>query len=344
MKTVHKIVFGDSRSMDGAASESVELMITSPPYPMIEMWDGMFSGQNLEINKTLGEGEGERAFELMHKELDRVWREVYRVLKTGGIACINIGDATRSLNGKFRLYANHARILNYCLSIGFHALPEILWMKETNKPDKFMGSGMLPVGAYVTLEHEHILILRKWGKREFKRAEERLNRQKSAFFWEERNTWFSDTWKDIGGVFQKLNHSRLRERSAAYPLELAYRLINMFSVQGDTVLDPYLGTGTTTLGAIASGRNSIGFEIDKNFKEIIEKRMDGISRVANEYNEKRIEQHMEFMKMYSEKKEPKHWNKNYNFPVVTSQERMLSIPKIKEVRKIADNLFEVEYA
>ena len=235
MKTTHKIVYGDAREMKDTKSESVDLMITSPPYPMIEMWDEMFGKQNIEITKAIKGNEGNLAFELMHKELDKVWREVYRVLKVGGIACINIGDATRSLNSKFQIYPNHARILNHCLSRGFHALPYILWIKETNKPDKFMGSGMLPVGAYVTLEHEHILILRKGDKREFKKPEEKLNRQKSAFFWEERNLWFSDKWKDINGVFQKLNHTKVRERSGAYPTELTYRLINMFSVQGDTI-------------------------------------------------------------------------------------------------------------
>jgi len=127
-------------------NESVDLMITSPPYPMIQMWDEMFGEQNLEITKALKEENGEKAFELMHKELDKVWKEVYRVLKVGGIACINIGDATRTLKDVFQIYTSHARILNHCLKLGFHALPEILWVKETNKPDKFMGSGTLPVG------------------------------------------------------------------------------------------------------------------------------------------------------------------------------------------------------
>lgn len=343
MRTQHKIVYSDAREIQDVKSESVDLMITSPPYPMIEMWDEMFGKQNPEISKALMEHDGNLAFELMHKELDKVWKEVYRVLKVGGIACINIGDSTRSLNNKFQIYPNHARILNYCLNLGFHALPHILWIKETNKPDKFMGSGMLPVGAYVTLEHEHILILRKGDKREFKKPEERLNRQKSAFFWEERNIWFSDKWKDINGVFQKLNHNKVRERSAAYPIELTYRLINMFSVQGDIVLDPFLGTGTTTLGAIASGRSSIGYEIDANFKEIIEERIKEIRGVANAYIEERLERHKEFMKRRAEiKGEHKYWNKNYNFPVVTLQEKNILIPKLKEII-LKENLFEAEH-
>jgi DNA modification methylase len=345
MKTTHKIIFGDSRNMQELENETVDLMITSPPYPMIEMWDGIFSKENVEIGKMLKEGKGDIAFELMHKELDKTWREVYRVLKKGGIACINIGDATRSFNGTFQIYPNHARILTYCLSLGFHALPEILWVKETNKPDKFMGSGMLPVGAYVTLEHEHILILRKNEKREFKTPEERLKRQKSAFFWEERNIWFSDRWKDIKGTFQSLNNDKLRERSGAYPFELAYRLINMFSIQEDTILDPFLGTGTTTVGAMASGRNSVGYEIEPNFKEIIAKSVIDVVELTNEYNKQRIEKHKSFItKREEEKGNSKYKNENYGFPVVTRQEMNILIPELKEIKKKGENVLEVEYS
>lgn len=343
MMTKHQIILDDARNMSHLKNESVDLMITSPPYPMIQMWDEMFSQQNPKIAEAIKNENGEEAFELMHKELDKVWKEVYRVLRVGGIACINIGDATRSMKNIFQIYTNHARILNSCLNIGFHALPEILWVKETNKPDKFMGSGMLPVGAYVTLEHEHILILRKNDKREFNKPHEKDNRQKSAFFWEERNVWFSDRWKDINGVFQKLNHTQLRERSAAYPIELAYRLINMFSVQGDVVLDPFLGTGTTTLAALASARSSIGYEIDKNFKDLIEERVREIKDIANERNEQRIKAHLEFIKNKFPDGGEKYTNKIYNFPVVTSQETNLAIPKLKEVIKTKDGLFKAEH-
>jgi modification methylase len=344
MKTTHKVIYSDARSMKDIDSESVDLMITSPPYPMIKMWDDMFSQQNSKVGDAIKNANGFLAFELMHKELDKVWKETYRVLKIGGIACINIGDATRNINGKFQIYPNHSRIINNCLNLGFHSLPSILWVKETNSPNKFMGSGMLPVGAYVTLEHEHILILRKEDKREFKKPEEKLNRQKSAFFWEERNTWFSDKWKSIKGVSQKLNNGKVRERSAAYPFELVYRLINMFSVQGDTVLDPYLGTGTTTLGAMASGRNSIGIEIDPNFKEIIDNSALQMAAIANEFNNQRLQNHIEFMKIREEEKgKPKYMNNNYNFPVVTKHEENLKIPTLKEIKQISDYLFEVEY-
>ena len=158
MKTTHKVIFGNSANMNTIPSGSIDLVITSPPYPMIEMWDEMFSEQSPEVANALQNEYGNLAFELMHQELDKVWNEVFRVLKYGGIACINIGDATRTIGGTFQLYSNHSRILSYCLKTGFVALPEILWRKQTNAPNKFMGSGMLPPSAYVTLEHEFILI------------------------------------------------------------------------------------------------------------------------------------------------------------------------------------------
>ncbi|MFA5527955.1 MAG: site-specific DNA-methyltransferase [Peptostreptococcales bacterium] len=343
MKTKHEIFFKDARNMSEIKSESVDLMITSPPYPMIKMWDNIFSDQNEKIKVKLNENNGESAFELMHKELDKVWAETYRVLKKGGIACINIGDATRTINDVFKIYPNHARIINYCLSIGFHTLPEILWIKETNKPDKFMGSGMLPVGAYVTLEHEYILILRKNGKRKFN-TNETLLRQKSAFFWEERNVWFSDKWKDIKGITQELKNNNLRNRSGAYPLDLVYRLINMFSIEGDVVLDPFLGTGTTTLGSILCGRNSIGYEIDSNFTELIRERIRNIVDHSEEIVQKRLNNHNKFIeKRKEENKEIKYINKNYNIPVITRQEINLKFPNLKNVLEKSNSFFEAEY-
>ena len=101
--------------------------------------------RNFTNSSKANKGNGLFAFELMHIELDKVWNEVFRVLKEGGIACINIGDATRTINKNFQLYSNHSRIINHCTKIGFSALPMILWRKQTNAPNKFMGSGMLPV-------------------------------------------------------------------------------------------------------------------------------------------------------------------------------------------------------
>ena len=324
MITHHKFIYKNAIDMKAVSSGSVDLIVTSPPYPMVEMWDEVFAGQNNAIVKTLENGDGPTAFELMHQLLDPVWEEVYRVLKVGGLACINIGDATRTINKNFTLYPNHMRTLQTALKLGFSALPCILWRKQTNAPNKFMGSGMLPAGAYVTLEHEYILILRKGPKREFKREEEKKTRRESAVFWEERNCWFSDVWFDIKGTPQTLDHKNARSRSAAYPFEVAYRLINMYSAKGDTVLDPFLGTGTTTAAAIASGRNTIGYEIDRSLEEVI----DRIKKVAVDSSRQiilnRLAKHIEFViQRQKTKGRLKYKNEHYGFPVMTLQEKEL---------------------
>lgn len=182
MRTNHIIFFEASQHMSAVKDTSVDLVVTSPPYPMIGMWDDILSCQNPVIAETLKDGKPKEAFELMHKELDKVWDECYRVLKDGSFLCINIGDATRTVNGDFRLYNNHSRIISHCLQLGFTNLPNIIWHKATNAPNKFMGSGMLPCGAYVTLEHEYILIFRKGGKRMYKAEDMKRQRRQSSFF------------------------------------------------------------------------------------------------------------------------------------------------------------------
>ena len=262
MKTKHTIIYSDSSNMSNINAESIDLIVTSPPYPMIEMWDDIFSQQSEIVKNHLSQKNGYGAFLEMHNILKKVWIESFRVLKDGCFLCINIGDATRKIGNGFRLYTNHSRIIQICEEIGFESLPSIIWRKQTNAPNKFMGSGMLPSGAYVTLEHEYILIFRKKSKKCFTGSLIKQRRD-SAFFWEERNSWFSDLW-DFKGTKQNIIKEGCRERSAAFPFELAYRLINMYSLVGETVLDPFLGTGTTILAAISSARNSIGFEIDPN--------------------------------------------------------------------------------
>jgi DNA modification methylase len=329
--------------MENIEDKSITLVITSSPYPIIELWDPLFSLQNSAIDQALNNNNGSLAFDLMHKELDEVWNEVFRVLCDGGIACINVGDATRKIGVDFQLYSNHSRILTHCIEVGFQTLPSILWRKPTNAPNKFMGSGMLPPGAYVTLEHEHILILRKGGKREFKTEKEKKNRRESAFFWEERNVWFSDIW-DIGGISQSLESEDTRSRSAAYPFELAYRLVNMFSVKNDTVLDPFLGTGTTTLAAMSTGRNSIGYEINSKFKEIIYSRVEDIVSFSNKRIEDRLKNHKEFVQnRMKDGKELKYKNIHYKFPVVTKQEIELYFNKLLNINKIGSNIFEITH-
>ena len=345
MKTTHKILFQDARDLKEIASESVYLVVTSPPYPMIEMWDDMFSNQNPDIRNAFARGDGKHAYMLIHEILDAVWDEVFRVLKNGRFACINIGDATRKVRDDFCLYPNHARVLTHLLNIGFSALPDILWRKQANTPNKFMGSGMLPAGAYVTLEHEYILIVRKGSKREFKTEVEKENRRESALFWEERNVWYSDVWSDIKGTEQKLSKATSRSRSGAFPFDLAYRLINMYAVKGDTVLDPFLGTGTTVTAAMASGRNSIGVEIDKSFQHILSPMAHYIVDFSNDYLQDRLLRHLVFVENRTQNSGPlKYRNKHYSFPVVTSQEQSILFNSLKEVQACSDNIFEITYS
>jgi DNA modification methylase len=222
MKTTHRIMYGDSsRVLRRIPSSSVDLVVTSPPYPMIRMWDEHFVRADPRVRSLLEKGDGYAAQKAMHGTLDRVWRSLDPKLKRGAVSCINIGDSTRTLSGTFRLYPNHSSIISSMLGLGYDALPEILWRKQSNKPNKFLGSGMLPAGAYVTQEHEYILIFRKGGKRQFSSSTQRAARSKSAYFWEERNAWFSDVWNDVRGQRQELGREGPRVRSAAYPFELA---------------------------------------------------------------------------------------------------------------------------
>lgn len=344
--TKHEILVGSAaKQMKSMHDDSVNLVVTSPPYPLIEMWDEIMGDQNQAINSALLEGVGNIAFELMHVELDKIWAQVERVVAPGGFVCINIGDATRTINENFSLYNNHSRIVSAFIKLGFTNMPNIIWRKQTNAPNKFMGSGMLPAGAYVTLEHEWILIFRKGGKRIFKSEEDKQLRRESAFFWEERNMWFSDLW-DLKGTRQKIDNTKSRSRSAAYPFEIPYRLINMYSVKGDTILDPFLGTGTTTIAAIASERNSIGVEIDPSFMEIVNESIRNAAPVQlNRYIQNRIEQHKVFLKdrSHNEKKnEIKHFNSLLNLPVMTSQETGIKLRYIKAIEKNG-NYFQVSY-
>ena len=345
MITRHQIYFQDSRHMKALASDSVDLVVTSPPYPMIEMWDATFVNQNDEIGNALNRSDGQKAFELMHRELDVVWQQVWRILKHSGIACINVGDAVRTLDSRFRLYPNHSRILNRFLKMGFEALPSILWRKQTNAPNKFMGSGMLPPGAYVTLEHEYILILRKGPKREFKQEAEKQNRRESAFFWEERNVWFSDVWMDVKGASQNLGGRAARSRSAAFPFEVPYRLINMFSVKGDSVLDPFLGIGTTMWAAMTAARNCIGYEIEGGLRDEIDVINRTILAFANEKIKNRIRNHLDYVKANTDSKGTfSYKNAYYNFPVKTRQETEILLNPLVTIKAIDKNSFEVTYS
>ena len=354
METRHSLRNADARDLSWIESDTVDLVVTSPPYPMIQMWDEPFLRLRPELRESLEAGEGEACFQGMHAQLDLVWRELHRVIRSGGILCINVGDATRTLGKRFALYPNHARIISACTGLGFQMLPEILWRKQTNAPNKFIGSGTMPPGAYVTLEHEWILIFRKPPPRVFSTDEERSNRRESAFFWEERNVWFSDVW-DFKGTRQQLDGvqagdrrargSDARLRSGSFPFELPYRLINMYSVKGDLVLDPFAGCATTLLAAMCAGRNSLGVEIEDDLIPLIRARVSGIVPAANRRILDRLESHRRFIDEYRRGgRVPKYTNRHYGFEVVTRQEREILIEHLCTLSTAADLSWRIDYS
>lgn len=366
--TQHRVYTESSEAMKQVADGTVQLVVTSPPYPMIELWDGCFNSMEPSTAALIKIDDPKAAFELMHLVLDRVWAECLRILEPGGILCINVGDATRKLGGHFRLYSNHARVLSCLHGLGFEILPGVLWRKPTNAPNKFMGSGMLPGGAYVTLEHEHILIVRKPGQRAFDSDEVRARRRASAYFWEERNTWFSDLW-EIAGERQTIDRGfdlpvrfrgvgagaevdgmataaksqtpgggapasnaagssvaplATRTRSSAFPLEVPLRLIAMYSLYGDTVVDPFWGTGTTTRAAIALGRSSAGYEVDEGIASRGLLKTGASVRELAQVQAARLNRHVSFISSRNARgKVLKHRNSWSDLPVITAQEQDL---------------------
>jgi len=332
LETRHLLHCGDAADLTGVADGSVQLVVTSPPYPMITMWDEQFSAQSETVRSALAGARCNEAFESMHRVLDRTWQACHAALAEGGFLCVNIGDAVRTCAGEFRLYSNYARIVQAVTALGFTLLPSVVWRKPTNSPTKFLGSGMLPGGAYVTLEHEKVIICRK-GTREVRSADERSRRRRSAVFWEERNEWYSDLWA-FTGMRQDLGHNNGsgRRRSAAFPLELPFRLVCMYSWIGDTVCDPFSGTGTSTCAAIAAGRNSIGIDTDPSLVSKARERVCSSDTMAElqSRSRQRVVDHGRFIE--NRKQETKHRHSVSGCPVVTGQETEVTIPVPKNLR------------
>ncbi len=239
-----RVLRGDARRLEGIDDASVHLVVTSPPYPMIPQWDSLFA--RLGAHDYAG----------MHRVLADAWAAAHRVLVPGGILAINIGDAMRTIDGEFRLWPNHATTVTAAEAAGFRSLPYALWKKPMNRPNAFLGSGFEPPNAYVTLDCEYVLLFRKGRLRRLPphdpaRAQSRYSRA-------ERDRWFSQVWTDIRGARQGAEG----RRTAAFPAEIPERLVRMFSLVGETVLDPFVGTGTTLLAAARWGRNAIGVEWD----------------------------------------------------------------------------------
>jgi DNA modification methylase len=204
---------------------------------------------------------------------------------------------------------------------------------------------MLPPGAYVTLEHEYILILRKDAKREFKTEADRQNRRASAYFWEERNVWFSDVWLDIKGAAQHLGDRAARRRSAAFPFDVPYRLINMFSVKGDLIVDPFFGIGTTMWAAVTAGRNCVGYEIETGLQDEIYAAIDQLVPYANARIDQRIRAHIDFVEQNQRLKKPfKYTSRHYQFPVKTRQETDIFINPLISIQAITGDGFEAIYS
>src|SRR5437879_9008873 len=247
--------------MQDLSDSSVHLVVTSPPYPMVGIWDDFFREESAE------------SYDAMHSYLNQTWKEVKRILVAGGIACVNIGDATRTKEGVFHLYPNHSRVIETFERLGLVTLPYVLWKKPTTKPrykgkGAFLGSGFLPPNAYVTLDMEYILIFRKGSLRSFETKDPK--RYSSKCTKKERDRWVSQEWTVTGA---RQRHRGLERRVAAFPEEIPRRLIRMFSIEGDLVLDPFLGSGTTLKAAMDLSRRFVVYEKQEDFSGIIRERM-----------------------------------------------------------------------
>lgn len=333
MSTNHYFYHANSNNLSFIPDNSVALIVTSPPYPMVPMWDQMFTQQDPTIDFTRPDD----AFHKMHVILNNTWKEFDRILIDGGIVCINIGGSTRTFDNNYKMFPNCSEIVQYfCNNDNYNMLPYIIWSKPSNKPNNFLGSGMYPVHSYVTQEHEYILIFRKGNKRVFRDKSAEIRRN-SAYFYEERNVWFSDLW-NINGVTQKLNIEGARDRSGAYPFEIAYRLINMYSIKGDTVLDPFAGTETTTMACMASERNSISIDCEPLLQEFAFNKCCDSKNTINTYITKRIENHVKCAHENNYTLQ----NTYHDFNVKTNQETDLSIRKITDITA-KDYVLNVEY-
>ena len=248
--TRHLLVNDDARDLGWIPTESVHLAVTSPPYWTLKKYN--------QHRDQLGHIEDYEAF---HDELSKVWAEVERVLVPGGRLVCVVGDVclSRRSNGRHLVMPLHADIVVRCRKLGFDNLAPIIWYKianaayEVERGGGFLGKPYEP-NAIIKNDIEFILMLRKPGGY---RSPTEEQRRLSKLSKEEYQEWFRQVWTIPG--------ASTRDHPAPYPADLAYRLVRMFSFAGDTVLDPFLGTGSTTVAAMKAGRNSIGIEIDPKY-------------------------------------------------------------------------------
>ncbi len=256
MKTSHKIIIGDAREMRFLQDESVHLVITSPPYWQL---------------KDYGKG-GQIGFHDSYEEyinnLNLVWQETYRVLKPGCRLCINIGDqfARAAYYGRYKIIPIRTEIIKFCESAGYDYMGAVIWQKitttNTTGGASIMGSYPYPRNGILKLDYEFILLFKKPGET-VKVSKER--KEFSRLSKEEWNEYFSGHWQ-IPGTKQK-------DHLAIFPVEIPERLIKMFSFVEEVVLDPFLGSGTTSLSAMNLKRNSIGIEINEKFLPVIKNKL-----------------------------------------------------------------------
>src|SRR2546425_7377104 len=267
--TTHVIRQGDARQLDWLPSESVHLAVTSPPYWTLKEYPPNKSQLGLIPE-----------YDAFHEELEKAWRHCFRVLVPGGRLVCVVGDVclSRRRHGRHMVMPMHADIVVRARKIGFDNLSPIFWYKianatyEVENGSSFLGKPYEP-NAIIKNDVEFILMLRKPGSyrqpTEKQRIESKLTKQ-------EYQEWFQQVWNGLTGESTK-------EHPAPYPAELAYRLVRMFSFTGDTVLDPFMGTGTTLLAAGRCGRNSIGVEIEPAYVKKARVRLEtGFSSLFDE--------------------------------------------------------------
>lgn len=259
LKTVHRLVQGDARDLSFIPNESIHLVVTSPPY-----WTLKEYRQHPDQLGHVAD------YEVFLGQLERVWKECLRILVPGGRLVCVVGDVclSRRANGRHVVVPLHSDIAVICRRMGFDNLNPIIWHKianasyEVENGSKFLGKPYEP-NAIIKNDMEFILMQRKPGG--YRKPTE-TQRRESKMSKKEFDTWFQQIWTLTG--------ASTREHPAPFPYELAYRLVRMFSFTGDTVLDPFSGTGTTMIAAMKTGRNSIGVEIDPAYIEQARTRLE----------------------------------------------------------------------
>lgn len=270
--TTHVIRQGDARNLAAIPSRSIHLVVTSPPYWTLKEYE-THAGQLGEID----------SYEIFLRELDRAWAECARVLVPGGRICCVVGDVCvpRKREGRHYVMPLHADIQVRVRKIGLDSLTPILWFKIANGVTEAKGNGAgfygkpYQPGAIIKNDFEYVLFFRKGGEY---RSPTPIQKTLSMLSREEMRTWLTSTWTDIKGESTRKGHP------APFPVALAERLIRLFSFAGDKVLDPFAGTGTTSIAAMNTGRNSIGCDIEPKYvtlatdrlvKEARRKRLNG---------------------------------------------------------------------